>query len=220
MKMYEFGLITVGLFLSPMILAQEIIINENHVNKVITCTNTITVNGNHVNLQVNGQCSVVTVNGNNNNLNIEQVGRIVVNGNKNRITYKKGVNQDKPAITNLGESNLIVQMDLGGTGEFMGKAGGVSVEKGGKILIADNEVTKKIECRSSNVNIAGNDNTITLTGECKEVVVSGNDNTVRIEAAEKIVVMGNDNRVKWNRGVSKPKPVVSVLGNDNHVDGP
>jgi hypothetical protein len=69
------------------------------------------ITGNYNQLKVKGFCSELLVRGNNNVVKIAAVGIINTLGNKNKVYWKSGLNDENPSISNLGSNNTINQIE-------------------------------------------------------------------------------------------------------------
>ncbi len=86
----------------------KIEIDQNRLQKTLTLQGEkLIVNGNFNQLTVKGFCSVLEVRGNSNLIHITSVGTIKALGNINSIFWQKGLDEEKPKITNLGMGNKI-----------------------------------------------------------------------------------------------------------------
>jgi len=102
------------------------------------------------------------------------------------------------------------------------------------IQIAENHLTKTIDCNNESISVMGNNNELTIKGSCTGIQILGNHNTITIETTpelnvagnynkisattvEAIAVMGNYNGIVWTKGTEKD-PTISNLGNKNTVN--
>ena len=80
----------------------------NHITVTLTGTCTkVSMTGNHG--VVKGSSTAVYVSGNENTATIDAADDIVVSGNNNTITWKKGASKPQPKITSSGEKNSVKQ---------------------------------------------------------------------------------------------------------------
>lgn len=80
----------------------------NHITVTLdgTCAK-VTVTGNHA--SVTGSATKVFVAGNNNKLSIDGADDIAIAGNKNALTWKRGLKAANPKVANTGKDNAITQ---------------------------------------------------------------------------------------------------------------
>lgn len=84
------------------------IVNISGNHAVITLSGAcdlISIAGNHA--TVRGSVDRVLIDGNNNKLALDAVDQIVVRGNKNIVSFKKGNKEKAPVVTNFGNENNI-----------------------------------------------------------------------------------------------------------------
>ena len=87
---------------------KAIILNGNNQTKTFTLQGEkVIVNGNFLKVTIKGTCGVLQVNGNSNEVHVAAVGTITANGNLNKIFWQKGIDEEKPAISNVGTGNKI-----------------------------------------------------------------------------------------------------------------
>ena len=107
--------------------AKDVTISKDDQTTTVVCTGSaINITGDDNNITVNGACSKLTVDGDDNNISaanvtevlisgddntvsVETVGRINVGGDDNKITWKKGVGDKRPEVSNTGDDNNIRQ---------------------------------------------------------------------------------------------------------------
>jgi hypothetical protein len=65
----------------------------------------LSVDGNEA--QISGSAKLVSVNGNDNIVKLDKVDVLGVNGNKNKISWKRPLTKKKPIIGNVGNGNKI-----------------------------------------------------------------------------------------------------------------
>jgi len=69
------------------------------------CTK-IGVNGSTNKITID-KATAINVNGNGNTIAVEGADKISVTGNDNKVSWKKGVAGDKPAVSNIGNNNAV-----------------------------------------------------------------------------------------------------------------
>lgn len=80
--------------------------NKATVTLTGTCDE-VNISGNKA--TVKGSALTVNVSGNDNTLTLDATDHIMVSGNKNAITYKKGATSKKPSVMSVGTDNKISQ---------------------------------------------------------------------------------------------------------------
>jgi len=228
-----FPLVVLGLALASPAAAQTVI-NTNRVIDTIACTGQdVIVNGDKAELTLTGACGLVVVNGNKTRVTIEAAQGIQVNGNKNQVTWTRGVGGDRPSIKVLGNKNVVKRADSATSGPVAKAAesssnseAATSTSGAGRspdllppsvMAFNENEVHKTYECGGSEVFVNGNENVLNFKGECGGVFVNGNRNTVTLHAAVSIQTKGNNNQVTWVSEVNGRPPSLSSPGTDNRV---
>jgi hypothetical protein len=205
----------------------------------------VVVNGNENNLTIKGECSKLYVPGNKNIINVEAVAVIDTLGNKNTVTWEKGIDGKKPSIRNLGTKNKIKKAesdeeaedeeeeDESHTSDDMGVAKtvddalskldvlgkGKKGSSGGKkvIDITGNREDKTLKLKGQKLIVTGNFNNLKVKGFCSELLVRGNSNVVKIAAVGKITALGNMNKVYWKNGLDDEDPSISNIGTNNEI---
>jgi len=71
----------------------------------------LVITGNFNKLRVKGTCSELLVKGNANEVKIDAVGIIKTLGNMNKVFWKKGLDDEDPAISDVGTANKIIQVE-------------------------------------------------------------------------------------------------------------
>lgn len=83
-------------------------ISENNRTQTVDARGgTVNIVGNGNKITVTGECQELTVQGNNNEVSVEAVAVVSVPGNKNRVTWSRALNGDKPQVSNLGSGNEV-----------------------------------------------------------------------------------------------------------------
>lgn len=107
----EGGSISVGRSPAPKARGAAIVVSDNRVARTVDCAGgSVTVDGNGNTLSLNGECPSVEVNGNGNVLRVEAAGSISVMGNRNTVTWSRGIGGSSPQVSNLGTGNSVTPM--------------------------------------------------------------------------------------------------------------
>ncbi|MEN9250111.1 MAG: DUF3060 domain-containing protein [Gloeomargarita sp. GXS_bins_116] len=69
----------------------------------------VTIDAANTTVTLRGMCKQVEITGAGNTVNLNQVERIVVTGTMNRVTYRNGVNNRQPVISNTGFNNQVTR---------------------------------------------------------------------------------------------------------------
>lgn len=225
--------------------AKKIVIEENELTKTIHCDgDEVVVKGNENNLTIKGECSKLYVPGNKNIINVEAVAVIDTLGNKNTVTWEKGIDGKEPSISNLGTKNKIKRgaveeeaeeeeeeehhhhsADDMGVSKTVDKAlskldvlgKGKSSGDDNVIEITGNKEDKTLKLKGQKLIITGNFNNLKVKGFCSELLVRGNSNVVKIAAVGKITALGNMNKVYWQNGLDDENPSISNIGTNNKI---
>ncbi|RJF72628.1 DUF3060 domain-containing protein [Deinococcus cavernae] len=67
----------------------------------------VKVSGTNGRVQLLGRCPSVTVTGSGNTVQVEQVGRLVVTGSRNRVTWRKALGGPRPTLLVTGAGNQV-----------------------------------------------------------------------------------------------------------------
>jgi len=120
-------LLLASLLLVPAIAAADVSIEDNDKTVAVDCAkdknvsisgnkatvtltgvcDTVSVSGNEITLA--GSATRVSVSGNDNNVALDGVDALAASGNKNKVTWKKGVKKAKPKISNTGNGNKVAK---------------------------------------------------------------------------------------------------------------
>jgi hypothetical protein len=85
-----------------------VVIDDNAKTETIDCAgNDVTVDGNLNKLSLTGECRNVDVNGNGNVVGVEAAVAISLLGNRNTVTWRRGVAGKDPRVSNLGNGNTV-----------------------------------------------------------------------------------------------------------------
>lgn len=121
-------LVLASLLLVPAIAGADVMVSDNDQTVTVDCAKdkNVHVSGNKATVTLTGVCdkvlldgneisltgSAVTVGirGNDNTATLEAVDGILTPGNKNKVTWKKGVKKAKPKISNAGNGNKIAKV--------------------------------------------------------------------------------------------------------------
>lgn len=94
-------------------LADDVVVAKNSKTITHACKDgksKVTIAGNKNTVTLTGACKSVDVGGNKNTVIIAATGELNVMGNKNSITYSKGLGEaGQPKISNLGNKNVITK---------------------------------------------------------------------------------------------------------------
>lgn len=224
--------------------AKKIVIDKNELTKTIHCDgDEVVVNGNENELTIKGECSRLYVPGNKNIINVEAVAEIDTPGNKNTVYWEKGIDDEKPSISNLGSKNKIVKVeaeeedeeeaeeeDESKSSDEMGVSKTVDSalskldvlgkgKKGSKkvIEITGNKEDKTLKLNGQKLIVTGNFNDLKVKGFCSELLVRGNSNQVKIAAVGKIKALGSMNKIYWKSGLDDEDPTISNIGANNEI---
>jgi hypothetical protein len=89
----------------------KIVISDNRLTKTIECAGRdVSIDGNLNALSFLGECGSVEVSGNGNVVRIEAAAAIETLGNRNTVTWERGLAGKNPAVSNLGTGNSISRM--------------------------------------------------------------------------------------------------------------
>ena len=118
-------LVLASLLLAPALAFADVAIEDNEQTVTVDCEKdkTVSITGNKATVTLTGVCDLLAVSGNdaiitgsaakvavagnNNQVKLEAVDRIATPGNKNIVTWKKGVTKAKPKVSNPGNKNKI-----------------------------------------------------------------------------------------------------------------
>lgn len=67
----------------------------------------VAIEGNHNKITLSGACHALTVNGSDNLVTAEALGSVSTPGNRNKVTWTKAVDGEKPQITDVGSDNKL-----------------------------------------------------------------------------------------------------------------
>jgi hypothetical protein len=193
--------------------AKKIVIYDNELTKTIHCQDDeVIVNGNENELTIKGECSRLYVPGNKNIIKVEAVAAIDTPGNKNTVSWEKGIEGKKPSIRNLGTDNKIKKAaaeeeaeeeeeeeDESHSSDDMGVSKTVEnalskldiLGKGKKGSAGKSSGDKKV------IEITGNREKKTLTLKGEKLIITGNFNKLKVKGfCSELLVRGNANVVK------------------------
>jgi hypothetical protein len=89
---------------------RTIVLDLDHETKTVDCQGEdVEVNGNHSKVTVTGECHAVSVNGNYNKVQIEAAAVISAVGNRNTVSWQRGVDGQDPRVSNLGTRNTVAR---------------------------------------------------------------------------------------------------------------
>jgi len=227
--------------------AKKIVIDKNELTKTIKCEgDEVIVNGNENELTIKGECSRLYVPGNKNIIEVEAVAEIDTPGNKNTVTWEKGIDGKKPSISNLGTKNTIKKGEAEEEAEeeeeeeeshssdtmgvsktvndamskldVLGKGKTMSSSGDDKVIeIIGNKEKKTLTLKGEKLIITGNFNKLKVKGTCSELLVRGNSNVVEIAAVGIIKALGSLNKVYWQSGLDDENPSISNVGTNNEI---
>lgn len=105
--------------------AADVMVVDNNQKLTVDCAKdkTVTVAGNKATITLNGTCEAVIVSGNHasvkgssvrflvsgndNTVDVDAADEIQVTGNKNTVSYKKGIKAKAPRVSNPGNNNTV-----------------------------------------------------------------------------------------------------------------
>ncbi len=67
----------------------------------------VAIEGDHNKITLSGACHALTINGNDNMVTAEALGTVSTPGNRNKVTWTKAVDGEKPQVTDLGKDNSL-----------------------------------------------------------------------------------------------------------------
>jgi hypothetical protein len=219
--------------------AKDIVIYENSLNKTIHCDgDEVNVYGNQNVLNIKGECSKLNVQGNKNTITVEAVASISTPGSWNKVTWERGIDGDKPSISNFGKSNEIKKAPdkeeaVEEEGEVPSaldtalskldalKKGKTSFGEGDSqseiIRIEGNSQVKTMTLKGEKLVVNGNLHQIEVKGYCGFLQVNGNKNTIHVDAVGTINTVGNMNKVFWKTGSDDEDPTIYNVGTGNKI---
>jgi hypothetical protein len=118
-------LFAAALALTASTASADIMVADNNQKLAVDCAKDklVTVSGNHATITLTGTCEGVIVSGNhatvkgssvrvlvsgnNNTVEIDAADEIHVTGNKNTVSYKKGIKAKAPKVSNPGNNNSV-----------------------------------------------------------------------------------------------------------------
>ena len=105
-------IVTVAILCVPLVARADgntTTIVKNNQTKAIACKTgeAIEVAGNKNSVTLSGECKSVVVSGNENTVTIEATGSIDTPGNKNKVTWRRGLDGKDASVTNLGNGNSV-----------------------------------------------------------------------------------------------------------------
>jgi hypothetical protein len=197
--------------------AGEIVRSAGGAVETINCQGqSVSIKGASSSFTLVGECPLVSVTGTSNKVQIELAGAVTVAGASNEVVWSRGINGERPRISDTGTGNTIRQGTVPERGS-MARPGAQVSSEAAAVTINEDGITNVIKCDGGEVCINGDGNTLRLRGECGVVNVSGDRNTLMIEAARSISVMGDANKILWERGVAGNAPKISDLGESNRI---
>jgi hypothetical protein len=170
---------------------------------------------------------------------IEAVDTINIVGSNNVVTYRAAIHGDAPAVSKIGNDNLVSVGAPTGAGKA-GKdskgddkpaptertnertadaAGAQDCAKQPTAIINNGDGSYKFVGACTRITVNGGDNHLAIES-VKDLVVNGSGNTVTIGSADKISVPGSENKISVKKGISGPKPKISSLGENNAISQP
>ena len=69
----------------------------------------VAIEGNHNKITLSGACHALTINGSDNLVTAEALATVSTPGNRNKVTWTKAIDGEKPQITDLGSDNRLEQ---------------------------------------------------------------------------------------------------------------
>lgn len=212
--------------------AKKIVIDKNELTKTIRCDgDDVIVRGNQNELTIKGECSSLYVPGNKNIVYVEAVAKIDTPGNKNTVTWEKGIDGKKPSISNLGTDNTIKKAEAEEEGEeeeeekeesHASDNMGISktVDKAlskldvlGKGKKGSAGSTSKYSSDEKVIEITGNMEKKTLILKGQKLIITGNFNKLKVKGTcSELLVRGNSNVVKI-----AAVGIINAVGNMNKV---
>ena len=67
----------------------------------------VAIEGNHNKIVLSGACHALTISGSDNQVTAEALATVTTPGNRNKVTWTKAVDGEKPQITDLGSENSL-----------------------------------------------------------------------------------------------------------------
>jgi len=88
--------------------AEDVTIIQNDLKRTIECSGgSVRVSGNRNTLNLTGECSTLFIDGDDNVVTVQAVGEISTWGNRNKVTWTRGLGGKPPKISNPGTKNTI-----------------------------------------------------------------------------------------------------------------
>jgi hypothetical protein len=106
--------VTVAILSAPLVARADgsTTIVKNNQSKSIVCKtgDAIEVAGNKNSVALSGECKSVVVSGNENTVTIEAAGSIDTPGNKNKVSWRRGLEGKDATLSNLGNGNTVTHV--------------------------------------------------------------------------------------------------------------
>ena len=207
--------------------AKKIVIDKNEQTKTIHCEgDVVIVKGNQNELTIKGECSSLYVPGNKNIVYVEAVAKIDTLGNRNTVTWEKGIGGKKPSISNLGTDNKIKKAEVDEEAEDeeeeederpasddMGISKTVDSALSKLDVLGKGKKASKYSSDDKVVEITGNMEKKTLNLKGQKLIITGNFNKLKVKGTcSELLVRGNSNVVKI-----AAVGVIKAVGNMNKV---
>lgn len=92
--------------------AGSLVVDGNHkvIRRGCAGLSSVVIGGNHNVVTLTGNCANVQIDGNHNVVNVEGVSRLLVQGNHNTVSWKRGVGGRPASVSNLGKHNKVRQV--------------------------------------------------------------------------------------------------------------
>jgi hypothetical protein len=207
--------------------AKEIVIDKNEQTKTIHCDgDDVIVRGNQNDLMIKGECNRLYVPGNKNIIYVEAVAKIDTPGNKNTVTWEKGIDGKKPSISNLGTKNKIKKAEVDEEAEDeeeeedekpasddMGVSKTVDKALSKLDVLGKGKKVSKYSSDDKVIEITGNMERKTLNLKGQKLIITGNFNKLKVKGTcSELLVRGNSNVIKI-----VAVGIINAVGNMNKV---
>jgi hypothetical protein len=182
---------------------------------------TVNLNGGANTMTIESAATLNVV-GASNQVTIDSVDTINLVGSNNKVTYKGAITGDSPAIINVGTSNVVQGGKGGGAAKPAADdapgdaAGAQDCAKQPTAAINTGGGSYRFVGPCTRILVNGGENTLVIES-VKELAINGAENQVTVDAADKITVTGSDNKVAYKKGVSRAKPKVTSVGQNNSI---
>lgn len=171
----------------------RIVVTGNGVQRSIDCTGRdAEVDGNALQVVLNGTCPTVRVSGHGNQVDIGTVGTIAITGSGNKVHWVAARSGAQPSVEDTGDGNDVGRGTGAATTDTGKQPAPTPSEPTGNQgnTITGKYLTRTIACAGGDYLVTAMQSHIIFTGQCATVEVRGLQDTVEVANATKVSVTG------------------------------